>query len=201
MTSVPEHTQQPPTREPTPDTLAALLARVAREDSAALRSLYDLTASKLFGVALRIVVKREWAEEALQDAFINIWRYAGDYREGLSAPMTWMAAIVRNRALDCLRRQKANGAAVETEWSATLDDVLAGNDRDPADATLLSEEARQLAICMRRLDANQRQAVALAYLRDQSHSEIADALGVPLGTVKSWVRRGLEKLRTCMGGF
>jgi RNA polymerase sigma-70 factor (ECF subfamily) len=201
MTFVPQHTQAPPTREPTPDALAALLARVAREDATALRALYDLTASKLFGVALRILVKREWAEEALQDAFINIWRYAGDYREGLSAPMTWMAAIVRNRALDCLRRQKAGGAAVEIEWSATLDDVLAGSDRDPADATLLSEEARQLEICMRRLDANQRQAVALAYLRDQSHSEIAAALSVPLGTVKSWVRRGLEKLRTCMGGF
>ncbi|QCP48603.1 sigma-70 family RNA polymerase sigma factor [Trinickia violacea] len=191
-------TSLPP--EPTPDALAALLARVAGEDAAALRSLYDLTSSKLFGVALRILVKREWAEEALQDAFVSIWRYAGDYRESLAAPMTWMAAIVRNRALDVLRRQKTS-AAGQTEWSESLDEVLAGPDPDPADTALLSQEARRLAICMARLDANQRQAVALAYLRDQSHSEIANVLKVPLGTVKSWVRRGLEKLKTCMGGL
>ena len=191
-------TSSPP--EPTPDVLAALLERVGGEDAAALRSLYDLTSSKLFGVALRILVKREWAEEALQDAFVNIWRYAGDYRESLAAPMTWMATIVRNRALDCLRRHKT-GTAWQTEWSETLDEVLAGTDPDPADTALLSEEARQLAICMARLDANQRQAIALAYLRDQSHTEIAQSLRVPLGTVKSWVRRGLEKLKTCMGGL
>jgi hypothetical protein len=100
--------------DPTPDTLVQLLDRVASEDAAALRALYDLTSSKLFGLALRILVKREWAEEVLQDAFVNIWRYAGDYKAGLSAPMTWMAAIVRNRALDYLRRQKANGAGAET---------------------------------------------------------------------------------------
>jgi len=82
-----------------------------------------------------------------------------------------------------------------------LDEVLAGPDPDPADTALLSQEARRLAICMARLDANQRQAVALAYLREQSHSEIADVLKVPLGTVKSWIRRGLEKLKTCMGGL
>jgi RNA polymerase sigma-70 factor (ECF subfamily) len=189
--------------EPTPHALAALLARIAEHDAAALRTLYELTASKLFGVALRILVKREWAEEALQDAFVNIWRYAGEYRESVAAPLPWMAAIVRNRALDCLRRQRAataEGIPVLTEWSDTLDDVLAGDERDPADSALVSEQARLLAKCMARLDANQRQAVALAYLRDQSHSEIAHVLKVPLGTVKSWVRRGLEKLKTCMGG-
>jgi RNA polymerase sigma-70 factor (ECF subfamily) len=184
--------------EPTPDTLAALLARIAVEDATALRTLYDLTASKLFGVALRILVKREWAEEALQDAFVNIWRYAGDYRDTFSAPMTWMSAIVRNRALDYLRRQKATSAG-QTEWSESLNEVLAGPDPDPADTALLSQEARRLMICLKQLDANQRQAVMLAYLRDQSHSEIASVLQVPLGTVKSWVRRGLEKLKICMG--
>jgi RNA polymerase sigma-70 factor, ECF subfamily len=189
--------------EPTPAVLAALLARIAGDDAPALRTLYDLTASKLFGVALRILVKREWAEEALQEAFVNIWRYAGDYRDDVAAPFTWMTAIVRNRALDCLRRQRivtSDGLAAQTEWSDMLDEVLAGNDPDPADTALMSEEARRLALCMQRLDAKQRQAVALAYLRDQSHSEIAAVLKVPLGTVKSWVRRGLEKLKLCMGG-
>jgi RNA polymerase sigma-70 factor (ECF subfamily) len=195
MTSLPN--------EPTPAVLAALLARVAMQDARALRTLYELTSAKLFGVALRILVRREWAEEALQESFVNIWRYAGDYREALAAPLTWMTAIVRNRALDCLRRQKAvasDGSALVTEWSDSLDEVLAGDERDPADSALLSEQAKQLSLCLSRLDASQRQAVALAYLRDQSHSEIAEQLAVPLGTVKSWVRRGLEKLKTCMGG-
>ncbi|MGN6087433.1 sigma-70 family RNA polymerase sigma factor [Trinickia sp.] len=188
--------------EPTPPVLAALLARVAERDAGALRTLYELTSAKLFGVALRILVKREWAEEALQESFVNIWRYAGDYREALAAPLTWMSAIVRNRALDFLRRQKAgasDGSAMTTEWTDTLDEVIAGDERDPAESALLSEQAKRLAICMSRLDASQRQAVALAYLRDQSHSEIAEQLAVPLGTIKSWVRRGLEKLKICMG--
>ena len=180
--------------EPTPDVLAALLERVAGEDAAALRGLYELTSSKLFGLALRILVKREWAEEVLQDSFINIWRFAGDYRRGLSAPMTWMAAIVRNRALDHLRR--VNSA--EIEWSETLDDLLPAGGPDPSDSALLSQHAKQLALCMQGLDPNQRQAVSLAYLRDQSHSEVALSLKVPLGTVKSWIRRGLEKLKTCL---
>ncbi|MGN6318345.1 sigma-70 family RNA polymerase sigma factor [Trinickia sp.] len=190
--------------EPTPPVLAALLARVAAEDAAALRTLYELTSAKLFGVALRILVRREWAEEALQESFVNIWRYAGDYREALAAPLTWMAAIVRNRALDSLRRQRtvsSDGSTAIVEWNDALDEVLAGDERDPADAALLSEQAKQLAICLSRLDASQRQAVSLAYLRDQSHSEIAEQLAVPLGTVKSWVRRGLEKLKTCMGSL
>jgi len=201
--------------EPTPPELTALLARIAREDAAALRTLYDLTATKLFGVAIRILVKREWAEEVLQDAFINIWRYAGDYRENIAAPLTWMSTIVRNRALDFLRRQKNERAASAVRADAgdiagpamslaesgdTLEEWLPGDETDPADSALLSEAARQLALCMKRLDANQRQAVALAYLRDQSHAEIAQTLAVPLGTVKSWVRRGLEKLKLCMEG-
>jgi RNA polymerase sigma-70 factor (ECF subfamily) len=188
--------------EPTPPVLAALLSRVAAQDASALRTLYELTSAKLFGVALRILVRREWAEEALQESFVNIWRHAGDYRETLAAPLTWMAAIVRNRSLDCLRRQKAvaaDGSALLTEWSDTLDEVIAGDERDPADSALWSEQAKQLSICLARLDASQRQAVTLAYLRDQSHSEIAEQLSVPLGTVKSWVRRGLEKLKICMG--
>ncbi|MDG0025904.1 sigma-70 family RNA polymerase sigma factor [Trinickia sp. Y13] len=188
--------------EPTPPVLAALLARVAAEDAAALRTIYEMTSAKLFGVALRILVRREWAEDVLQESFVNIWRYAGDYREPLSAPLTWMAAIVRNRALDYLRRHKAataDGTGLTTEWSEALDEMIPGDERDPADSAMMSEQARQLSVCMGRLESGQRQAVALAYLRDKSHSEIAQELSVPLGTVKSWVRRGLEKLKICMG--
>jgi RNA polymerase sigma-70 factor (ECF subfamily) len=185
----------------TSEALVSLLESIAAQDDAALRALYDLASPKLFGLALRILVKREWAEEVLQEAFVNIWRHAGDYQHGLAAPMTWMAAVVRNRALDYLRQQKAYGASAETEWSEALDDMLPMDEAGPADLLMMSQEARQLAICMGRLDVNQRQAVALAYLRDQSHTEVSDILNVPLGTVKSWIRRGLEKLKTCLGGL
>lgn len=185
----------------TPEALTELLKRIAGQDEKALRALYDLVSPKLFALALRILVKREWAEEVLQEAFVNIWRYAGDYRVSLAAPMTWMVVIVRNRALDYLRQQKAYGAGAETQWSEALDEILPTGEAGPSEQVLMSQEARQLEICMARLDATQRQAVALAYLRDNSHSEIANTLKVPLGTVKSWIRRGLEKLKTCLGGF
>ena len=186
----------PPTSlDETSRTLATLLDNIARRDAVALRTLYDLTSSKLFGVALRILGNHEWAEEVLQDAYINVWRFAGDYEQTLSAPLTWMAAIVRNRAIDYLRRQNAS----ESQWTDGLDELIAGPERDPADQSLLSDQARRLAGCMERLEAAQRQAIALAYYRDQSHGEIAEVLKAPLGTVKSWVRRGLDKLRACLG--
>jgi RNA polymerase sigma-70 factor (ECF subfamily) len=187
----------PATRsELTPDTLADLLTRIQGSDPKALRSLYELTSAKLFGLALRIVMKREWAEEVLQDSYINVWRHAGDYQASVAAPMTWLSAIVRHRALDHLRRVRTNN---ETEWDETFDELLPSGATEPADALSLSQEARALAHCLDTLEPTHRQAIALAYLRDQSHSEVSTSLRVPLGTVKSWIRRGLEKLKTCLG--
>src|SRR6201996_7576888 len=143
--------------DPTPDTLVDLLERVASEDAAALRALYDLTSAKLFGLALRILVKREWAEEVLQDSFVNIWRHAGDYQASLAAPMTWLAAIVRHRALDHLRRVRTNN---ETEWDETFDELLPSGATEPGDALSLSQEARALAHCLDTLEPTHRQAIA-----------------------------------------
>ncbi|HZZ02770.1 RNA polymerase sigma factor [Paraburkholderia sp.] len=182
-------------RHSTPEALTELLRRVASQDAAALRALYDLASPQLFGIALRILQRREWAEEVLQEAFVNIWRYAGTFRTGRSTPMIWMAAIVRNRAFDHLRQQKAYGAEAETQWSDAFEDILRTSDAGPPDLLLVSQQARQLTICMARLRACERHAVALAYLRDQSYIEIADVLSVPVGTAKSHVRRGLQKLR------
>ncbi|MGI4815261.1 MAG: RNA polymerase sigma factor [Janthinobacterium lividum] len=179
-----------------PEALKELLERVAGRDGQALRSLYELTSPKLFALAVRIVSKREWAEEVLQDSFVNVWRFAKDYRPAASAPLTWMSAIVRNRALDFLRQSNR----LETEWNDALTELIPSAEDDPLDAELLGQQTKRLAWCVERLEANQRQAIALAYLRDYSHSEVAGSMGVPLGTVKSWVRRGLEKLRSCLGG-
>lgn len=180
------------------DRLAALLQAAALGDRQALRQLYDQTATKLFGLALRITNRHDWAEDVVQESFVSIWHHAGDYRPHLAAPMTWMTAIVRNRALDCLRRQAAARASQTVELDDSLGEWLADDAAGPAELALASQEARALNQCLQRLEQPQRQAISLAYLKDMSHSELSEQLQVPLGTIKSWIRRGLERLRMCL---
>lgn len=179
---------------------AAPAARPA-DAEAALRQLYDLTCSKLYGVALRVVGNREWAEDVLQEAYLNIWRIAGDYRSALSPPMAWMGVIVRSRALDFLRRRASERADAGLELTDAISETVAGDSANPMDTTQASEQAWALHECLRKLEAKQREVVSLAYLRDLSHSELAGQLKLPLGTVKTWIRRGLDQLRGCMGRF
>lgn len=173
----------------------------AGDGEAALRVLYDLTSSKLYGVALRVVGNREWAEDALQEAYLNIWRIAGDYKVTLSPPMAWMGVIVRSRSLDFLRRRASERADAALELDDAISETVAGDSPDPMDTTQASEQAWALHECLRKLEAKQREVVSLAYLRDLSHSELAEQLKLPLGTVKTWIRRGLDQLRGCMGRF
>jgi RNA polymerase sigma-70 factor (ECF subfamily) len=190
-------------REPDEE-LIALLARVAarqREGEAALRELYDRTSTKLFGLAMKVTSNRDWAEDVLQEAFLTIWRSAGDYRASLSPPLAWMGMIVRSRALDFLRRRASERADAALELDETLSETVAGDAADPMDVTQASEQAWALHECLRKLEARQREVLALAYLRDLSHGELAQQLKLPLGTVKTWIRRGLEQLRGCMGQF
>ncbi|KWR90134.1 sigma-70 family RNA polymerase sigma factor [Cupriavidus sp. IDO] len=197
----------PPSPEPSSyalpvdaDRLATLLQSVALGDRQALRGLYDLTATKLFGLALRITARRDWAEDVVQESFVSIWHHAGDYRPHLAAPMTWMTTIVRNRALDCLRRAAAARVSQTVELDDDLGEWLADDAAGPAELADASQQARALNRCLQRLEQSQRQAIVLAYLQDLSHAELAARLRAPLGTVKSWVRRGLERLRTCLEG-
>lgn len=181
--------------------LMALIDRVGRRDEAALRQLYDRTAPKLLGLAMRVVRQREWAEDVLQEAFLTIWRVAGDYRATLSPPMAWLGLIVRSRALDLLRRRTADRAQLTQEFDEVLADTLESDAANPMDTADASEQAWALHQCLAQLEGKQREVVSLAYLRDLSHGELAEQLKLPLGTVKTWIRRGLEKLRTCMGRF
>lgn len=188
------------------DQLIRLLDRVAARDrpaeaEAALRGLYDLTSSKLFGLALRVVGNRESAEDVLQDAYLTIWRVAADYRASLSPPMAWMGLIVRSRALDFLRRRATERADSAVQLDEQLADTIAGDAPNPFDTTQASEQAWALHECLRKLEAKQREVVSLAYLRDLSHGELATQLKLPLGTVKTWIRRGLEQLRGCMARY
>jgi len=182
----------------TPAELQQLLSRVALGDRAAFRRLYDATAPSLFGVALRIVRNRDRAEEVLQDAFVNAWNRAASYQGALSQPLTWLTAIVRNRALDELRGESRRA-------TESLDDDETGETRDvrddrPDPLGLLERAADALSIrdCLDGIDGPQRQCLALAYYHGLTHSELAEHLGSPLGSVKVWLRRGLDKLKRCL---
>ena len=188
------------------DLLERIAARAAdparhRESEAALRALYDATSSKLFGLAMRVVSNREWAEDVLQEAYLTVWRSAGDYRAQLSPPMAWMGVIVRSRALDFLRRRASERADAALELDETISETVAGDGANPMDTSQASEQAWALHECLRKLESRQREVLSLAYLRDLSHSELAEQLKLPLGTVKTWIRRGLEQLRGCMARF
>ena len=181
--------------------LIQLLDRVAARDHAALKALYDCTAGKLYGLALRVVTQRERAEDVLQEAFLTIWRSAGDYRASLSPPMAWMGLIVRSRGLDALRRATASRSQVTQEFDEVLADTLQGDSANPMDTVQASEQAFALHQCLGKLERQQREVVSLAYIRDLSHSELSTQLKLPLGTVKTWIRRGLDQLRNCMARF
>jgi len=181
--------------------LMALIDRVAAREEAALKALYDQTSGKLYGLALRVTANREWAEDALQEAFLQVWKNTADYRASLSPPMAWLGLIVRSRALDQLRRHKAEREHLTDELDDALADTLEGDSANPMDTSLASQQAWALHQCLTRLENKQREVVSLAYLRDLSHGELAQQLKLPLGTVKSWIRRGLDQLRACMARF
>ncbi len=182
----------------TDDQLMALIERVALRDESALKSLYDCTSGKLYGLSLRVLRHQEWAEDALQDTFLQVWRNAADYRASLSPPMAWLTLIVRSRSLDVLRRRRAEREHLTDSIDETIADTLEGDAANPQDTTLASQQALALHRCLGRLENRQREVVSLAYLRDLSHHELASQLSLPLGTVKTWIRRGLEQLRACM---
>jgi len=181
------------------EALKQLLAACARRDSAAFGRLYEATSAKLFGVAIRILRREDWAEEVLQECYVSIWTRAPDYRPSLAAPMTWMTSIVRNRCLDWLRRPNLEVVLGDEEDGGNPIDAQASEAPGPLDELSRASEARALANCLARLEAKQRQAVMLAFFDGLSHSELAAHLREPLGTVKTWVRRGLIQLKGCLG--
>jgi len=184
---------------PAPDALAVrlagLLAQCTLKNQRAFAELYQLTSAKLFGVALRILRRQDWAEEVLQECYVNIWNHAGDYAVQKSAPLTWMTSIVRNRSLDWLRRPRteATGEEYDIAVEAWQDDAPG-----PMESLMAAAESAALARCMQQLEAKQRQSIMLAFFHGLSHSQLARHMKQPLGTVKTWVRRGLERLKGCL---
>jgi RNA polymerase sigma factor (sigma-70 family) len=186
------------TPSPTDLQLIEWLKQVANHKPLALRQLYDATSARLFSIALRVVGNRELAEDVLQDAFVTIWRVAKDYRDSISPPMVWLGLIVRSRALDFLRRRLSDRSLAFTGWDEDFQESLPGEAIDPVDFVQCSEQAWALHCCLKQLNARQRALLIAAYFKEASHSELAKQFDLPLGTVKSCVRRGLAQLRICM---
>jgi RNA polymerase sigma-70 factor, ECF subfamily len=176
------------------DRIEELLAGCARRDEQALKELYQLVSAQLFGVLLRILKQRTMAEEALQDVMVRIWQRADQYVAYRGRAMTWITAIARYRAIDLLRRQPATAPLDEAPSEALADNKLA----DLADTTTSQRLRVALHDCFERLSDQQRKCLSLAYVEGYSQDEIANVIASPLGTVKSWMRRGLASLKRCL---
>ncbi len=171
-----------------------LIEQVAGRDRAAFLSLYDATSAKLFGVCLRVLHDRAEAEDALQDVYIKVWRNADRYRANGLSPMTWLITVARNTAIDRLRSRRS-GSAGETEL-AELSDPAPG----PEAQAIAESQAREIRRCLGLLPESRAEAVRGAYLDGQSYRDLARRFGVPLNTMRTWLRRSLLKLRECLEG-
>jgi RNA polymerase sigma-70 factor (ECF subfamily) len=183
--------------------LAQLLARTALRDQAAFKALYDATVRCLRGTVLRLVRDAAWAEDILQEAYIAVWHSSDSYAAARSRPMTWLITVARNKALDALRSRadaRANTFSMDVEGPIAdeLQARMADDGASPLDRLVQGMDAVRLKVCLQSLEAAQRQAISLAYYFGLTHSELAEHLHAPLGTVKAWVRRGLERLKGCV---
>nr|WP_268798352.1 sigma-70 family RNA polymerase sigma factor [Pseudomonas sp. BSw22131] len=174
------------------DELRQLLAQCSLGNRRAFETLYRNVSGQLFAVALRCMGQRDLAEDVLQEAFVRIWNSASQYDANLSAPMTWMISITRNKAIDQLRKHR-EAPLTDEQANALLDET-------PSALSQLerSRDANALQRCLDTLEDMQRQSIITAYFHGASHGELTALLAAPLGTVKSWIRRGMERLRRCL---
>lgn len=175
--------------------LCALLARIVERDEDALASLYDALLGRIHGLALRIVRRPELAEEVAEDVFWQVWRQAPRFDPSRGSAMAWITTMARSRALDALRRSASPEVHDDEALSATADE---DGGESPFDALVAIHEHAQLHCALAALDAQPRQLLALAFFRGLSHEEIALHTDLPLGTVKSQIRRSLQTLRRTM---
>lgn len=166
--------------------LAELLARTGLGEQRAFEQLYAVASPKVYGFLCLMLKDDDMANDVLQETFVQVWKNAGTYKAGLSKPMTWITALARYRALDALRKVKRS-------------------DGDPEELQLLVDHASpdahdevSIRRCMDELSEDQQKSISLAYFAGYTHSELSERLDTPLGTVKSWIRRGLDSLKVCL---
>jgi RNA polymerase sigma factor (sigma-70 family) len=175
--------------------LVAAIARIAGGDRQALQFLYRETSAKLFAVCHRILNDRGEAEDVLQEVYIAIWRHAGAFDPDRASPITWLVAIARNRSIDRLRTGSL------AKGLRGLDEAAEVSDGAPTALAQLetSQEHRRLLDCLDELEPRHANAIRSAFFEGATYGELAQQMSVPVGTMKSWIRRGLLRLRECLG--
>ncbi len=191
--------------DPRNTSLQLLIANAARGDHTAFSMVYERTHAHLFGVALRILGEGQAAEDALQEAYVSIWKNAASYKSEIEGQpiqaITWLIAIVRNKALDAVRvRNRTRTSSFEDFPNTSPDTLEEHSDQAPSAMQLLERATQAISIehCLNVLHGSHRQCLALAYYQGMSHTEVAEQMDAPLGSVKAWIRRGLEKLKGCL---
>lgn len=185
--------------------LQAWLLATARGDHASFAKVYEATSAHLFGVALRMLGNEAAAQDVLQESYVNIWKNASQFRTQINgqtlSPMTWLIAIVRNKSLDALRqttRRREDEFIAEGDSQERAPTVLSETALSALESLTQATEHLQIDACMGGLPAAQRQALALCYYQGLSHSEASVQMGSPIGSIKAWVRRGLNQLKNCL---
>ena len=170
-----------------------LLLKVAIGDRAAFRALYAKAGPKLYAICLRMMRTKDQADDVYQEAFVKVWERSWQFDPAKGEAMAWMGTVTRHCALDRLRRAPKNHVTIDDNVTHEID--MAASVEMPADLA----DGRGLKRCLGALREDHRNAVVLAYVNGLTHEELAEHLGRPLGTIKSWVKRGLEQLKDCMG--
>jgi RNA polymerase sigma-70 factor (ECF subfamily) len=176
----------------TPQEITKLIVRTSMKDRPAFDLLYRQTSAKLFGVCLRVLNDRAEAEEALQEVYVKIWMKADRFAVSELSPISWLVAVARNHAIDRIRARRQQ----TTDIDAALD--IADPAPGPEAAAVAGNEAERIHRCLGELDKDRAAAVRGAYLRGESYAELAARFGVPLNTMRTWLRRSLMKLRECL---
>lgn len=174
--------------------LVAALSDVARQDRTALRQVYEMTSAKLFGICLRISNDRGAAEDILQDVYVKVWNRAGRFDADRASPITWLCAIARNTAIDWQRSAGRVATAPEDAAYAVADDRMRADEYIEQD-----QQSAQIHHCLSELEEKQGLAIRAAFFDGLTYADLAARMDVPLGTMKSWVRRGLQRLKLCLG--
>jgi RNA polymerase sigma-70 factor (ECF subfamily) len=174
--------------------ITAALGRIPAGDRAALQTVYRLTSAKLFGVCLRILGERGEAEDALQEVYVTVWRKAAEFDASRASPMTWLIALARNRSIDRLRASRRSRNMDPIDAAAEIADTAFGADRNIENA----QEYARLHGCLDGLASHERAALRGAFFDGSTYEDLASRMNVPLGTMKSWIRRAMIKLKACL---
>lgn len=174
--------------------LAHLITRTGHGDHAAFEALYRATAPRLYRLALLLLHRKDWSDDALQETFVSVWHAASGYDPQRGEPATWLNVILRRRCMDVLRRKGPAPVTLDAvSWEA-----LEADTPDPLAVVARDQDVQRLQGCLKGLEPKQREAMGLAYFQGLTHSQMAERLQVPLGTLKAWIRRSLERLGRCM---